>query len=260
MKKREKIIRETRELIKQLKKFNLPKGRFLIYGSGVLGIRGLREMNDLDVIVEASFYKKLLKKYREYLKENPKALANNGRTIKIGRFELGVSPPYLNFKKAKKEADVFFGIKFVSLRDLIFCKKKMKRKKDLRDIQIIKKFVEGLKIFPKKSKKGVFLVVKDEKKTVGICFLRAENEVGELKISIKKEYRGIGLGKRLLREALKRAKKELKLKILRVFLSPKDKISQDFFQKFGFKKVAKVSKKSKKEGKFSREILMIKKL
>jgi hypothetical protein len=40
-----------KSLFERLKKMNLPKGNFSIFGSGQLGIKGLRELNDLDVIV-----------------------------------------------------------------------------------------------------------------------------------------------------------------------------------------------------------------
>jgi ribosomal protein S18 acetylase RimI-like enzyme len=68
--------------------------------------------------------------------------------------------------------------------------------------------------------KRVTLVAEDKEKIVGICscWLREERQshVGEIGISVRKEYRGVGLGKFLMGETLKLSKRKLKPKIFRL--------------------------------------------
>ncbi len=52
----------------ELEKLNLPKGKFSIFGSGPLAIRGLRENKDLDILVTHNLWYKLAKKYPVVLK------------------------------------------------------------------------------------------------------------------------------------------------------------------------------------------------
>lgn len=113
-----------------------------------------------------------------------------------------------------------------------------------------------------KNKKEVVLVAQDKNKIVGISHVELKRErqshVGEFGISIRKEYRGIGLGKKLMTEILKLAKRELKPKFIRLSVYPQNKIAQNLYKKFGFKKVAKIPKQIQYKGKLVDEVIMIK--
>jgi len=112
-----------------------------------------------------------------------------------------------------------------------------------------------------KDKKRVTILAEDNNKIVGICncWLKEEREshIGEIGISVRKEYRRIGLGKILLNEILKLAKKKLKPKIFRLSVYESNKIAQNFYKKFGFKKVAKIPQQAQYKGKLIDEIIMI---
>ena len=45
-----------KELLSNLKQLNIAPGTFAIFGSGPMAVRGLKEPNDLDVIVIKSVY------------------------------------------------------------------------------------------------------------------------------------------------------------------------------------------------------------
>ena len=47
----------------ELKSLNLPKGKFAIFGSGPLSVRGLRENEDLDVLVTPDLWNELAEEY-----------------------------------------------------------------------------------------------------------------------------------------------------------------------------------------------------
>ena len=115
-----------------------------------------------------------------------------------------------------------------------------------------------------RKKRQIVLVAQEKNKVVGIAEIKLEKErrshVGEFAISIKKEYRGMGLGKKLTTEILKLAKKELKPKIIRLSVFSQNKIAQKLYKKFGFKKVAKIPKQIQYKGRLIDEIVMIKEL
>jgi ribosomal protein S18 acetylase RimI-like enzyme len=112
-----------------------------------------------------------------------------------------------------------------------------------------------------KGEKRVMIVAEDKNKIVGICECKLkegrQSHVGEIGIGVRKECRGIGLGKFLLSEILKLAKKRLKPKIFRLSVFETNKIAQNLYKKIGFKKVAKIPKQIQYKGKLISEIIMI---
>jgi ribosomal protein S18 acetylase RimI-like enzyme len=122
------------------------------------------------------------------------------------------------------------------------------------------------KIKKVKDKRLVFLMAEDNGKIVGIVSISSEkgrqDHIGGLGISVRKEYIGIGLGKKLMKEILKLAKKELKPrpKIIRLSVFSTNKIAQNLYKKLGFKSVAKIPKQVQYKGKLVDEIIMIKEI
>lgn len=111
----------------------------MIYGSGPLGVRGIRKIHDLDVVVKDSLYQKLLKKYKKFEKKDKKK-----RFIKLGRIEIIPTNDSLieNIEKTIERADLINGLRFVKLEDLLKWKKKMGRPKDFKDIELIKNYLK----------------------------------------------------------------------------------------------------------------------
>jgi hypothetical protein len=54
---------QNHQKFKALKKWNLPIGKYAITGSGPLGIRNLREINDIDIIVTSELWDSLAERY-----------------------------------------------------------------------------------------------------------------------------------------------------------------------------------------------------
>jgi putative acetyltransferase len=112
-----------------------------------------------------------------------------------------------------------------------------------------------------KKKRKIVCIAEAQGKIIGVSEVRMkdqrESHVGEFAISIRKEYRGIGLGKRLMKTTLNLAKKILKPKIIRLSVFENNKIAQNLYKKFGFKKVAKIPKQIQYKGKLIDEIIMI---
>ena len=113
-----------------------------------------------------------------------------------------------------------------------------------------------------KTKKRVCLIAECGGKIAGLTDINlmhyAKNHIGNFGISIRKEYRGIGLGRFLMSEILKSAEKELKPKPriieLQVYTINKPAIS--LYKKMGFKTVAKIPKGIQHKGKLVDEFIM----
>ena len=58
-------------LLKELAKLNLPKDKFVIFGSGPMAIRGIRNSEDLDILVKEDLWKELSNKYPLYDTKKP---------------------------------------------------------------------------------------------------------------------------------------------------------------------------------------------
>ena len=114
-----------------------------------------------------------------------------------------------------------------------------------------------------KNKKTVFLVAEDKNMVIGTAGINLgvgrQSHIGNFGITIRKNYRGRGLGSCLTKEVIKLAKKELKPKpkIIRLSVFPTNKPGIGLYKKFGFKKVAKIPKQIQYKGKFIDEIIMI---
>lgn len=125
------------EKMEELKQLNLPEDKFAVFGSGPMAIRGIREADDIDIIVLSELFEGLVEKYGE---EKIKMGLYNQRSIQLGDIEVweGWAPGEWNIEKLIKEADVFYGARFVKLEEVLKWKKLMGRDKDLKDIMMLR--------------------------------------------------------------------------------------------------------------------------
>ena len=131
---------EFDSLLKDLKKLNLPKNEFAIFGSGPLAIRGIRDSRDLDIIVKPELWNNLAKKYKiEKFKVEPKK-----QFIKIGEIE--IYPDWLPWLKNTENlidtADFINEVPYVKLKYVIKWKEMFNREKDKKDIELIEKWLK----------------------------------------------------------------------------------------------------------------------
>jgi len=131
----------------------------------------------------------------------------------------------------------------------------------------LKKEKEWLKakINKVKNKKEAILVAKNKNKIAGIAQIELKigraDHVGELGVSVGKEYRSIGLGKYLMKEILKLVKTDLKPKpkIIRLSFLSTNKIAKNLYQKMNFKIVGIIPQQLQYKGKLVDEIIMLRK-
>lgn len=110
---------------------------------------------------------------------------------------------------------------------------------------------------------GVSIVAEINRKIVGHCEIKPSTErsphVGEIGMAILKEYRDIGIGKRMLQELIKIGKK-MKFKFLFLGVFEVNKVGLKLYEKFGFKEVARLPKFFMYKGRYIDDILMMRKL
>ncbi|MCX6721629.1 MAG: GNAT family N-acetyltransferase [Candidatus Staskawiczbacteria bacterium] len=115
-----------------------------------------------------------------------------------------------------------------------------------------------------KNKEKVFLIARDGKKVVGNVSFESmtfrKNHIARMGIAIRQGYRGNGLGKYLMSEIMKLAKKQLKVKpkIFQLEVYENNKPAIALYKKMGFKIVGKVPKQIQYGGKLIGEYIMIK--
>lgn len=119
------------------------------------------------------------------------------------------------------------------------------------------------KIKEVKGRREVFIVAECDSKIVGTTGIglnkERRNHVADFGITIKQGYRGVGLGKYLMTEILKLAKRELKPapKVFRLSVYPNNKPAINLYKKFGFKQVARIPKQIQYKGKLVDEVIML---
>ena len=128
-----------------LKSFDLPASDFVIVSSGALAIRGIREAKDLDVIVTPALWNELIKTHpvglntwnieRVFLdKDGDIEILNPAQSI-FGNSKI------VPFQKIFDKADIFEGVRFMNLEHLKKIKARLGREIDLRDIELIDRYL-----------------------------------------------------------------------------------------------------------------------
>ncbi len=127
-----------------IKKLELPIGQYAITGSGPMGIRKLREIGDIDIIVNSELWGILSEKYGVveengvikivFSEDNIEALGKNSFC------KLQKDPNLPSVADRIQQAEIIEGLPFESLDHVVYFKRKMGRDKDLKDIQTIEAY------------------------------------------------------------------------------------------------------------------------
>lgn len=132
-------------LLAELDKLNFPKDQYAITSSGSLAIRGIRDANDLDILVTPKLWEALSQKY---LGERVKS-----KDIKIGNLHIfwkGSFDEQSSIATVMEQintADTIKGYRFVNLELAKRFKKVSDREKDKRDLELIKNY-DATKTYP----------------------------------------------------------------------------------------------------------------
>ncbi|ETB64164.1 TPA: hypothetical protein DIC38_00400 [Candidatus Nomurabacteria bacterium] len=126
-------------IIKKIKELNLPKDQYIVVGSGILDMLGIRKSNDIDIAVTKDLFDKMRKtdEWEEVEKYNKIFLKKEG-------FDIIPQLDWENYTTTTEEAIssalIIEGIPFMNLNELIKFKTALGREKDFKDIELIKEY------------------------------------------------------------------------------------------------------------------------
>lgn len=127
------------DIFERVKKLDFPLGKYVVVGGGILEALGLRNTNDVDVVVMPELLGKIResKKYKEEIKWGQLFLT--GDKIDIGTKLDWESYP-TKIKEAIKTAFVINGVPFLNIEETIKFKKALGRQKDFKDIKLLEEY------------------------------------------------------------------------------------------------------------------------
>lgn len=137
----EEISKKNRPKFAAIKSLNLPIGQYAITGSGTLGIRNLRPINDIDIIVTKDLWNLLEKNYGITDEQHIKKIVFPGGIVEaFSEDSFYTTPkepnaPTINDRIAN--AEIIDELPFEALDHVLYYKRKMGRTKDIQDIAMI---------------------------------------------------------------------------------------------------------------------------
>lgn len=130
------VISNT-EKFEQVRRLRLPLGHYAISSSGPLGIRGLREVGDVDIVVDESLWMDLAGRYAiEQGKVETIRISPYVEVIHEGSFPYA-EPEFPSVEDQFKECEIIEGLPFVNLRHILAYKTMRGTLKDQEDISLI---------------------------------------------------------------------------------------------------------------------------
>jgi hypothetical protein len=145
-------MHDNQELFSILRGFNLPIGQYAITGSGPMGIRDLKIIGDIDIIVSEELWNKLILEYGITDKNGARKVVFPGGTVEAfhqGSFYLEpFDPKAPTYASRIANAEIIDGLPFDTLETILYYKKKERREKDLRDIELIESWFKRMKEKP----------------------------------------------------------------------------------------------------------------
>ena len=128
------------QIITKVRGLNLPKDSYVVFGNCPLAIAGIREANDIDLLVSKELFVKLKKSgWKEFYK------SSNDIPLIHDVFEAHEHWSFSSYNPTLKHLLIsstsIGGIPFASLLEVRKWKTVSKRQKDLADIELIDKFL-----------------------------------------------------------------------------------------------------------------------
>jgi RimJ/RimL family protein N-acetyltransferase len=116
-----------------------------------------------------------------------------------------------------------------------------------------------------RKKEKIMIIVKVGGVLVGSCEVTQDSydvsrHVGTLGIGLRKDARGIGIGKKLVQMCLCESKKTLGLKLIKLYVFDTNKMGRSFYRKIGFKEAGKITNGVFHNNRYKDDVIMTKRL
>lgn len=131
-------------IFEEARKLRLPLGEYVIVGSGPLAAHGLRNFNDVDLVVtERTFDQLQTNGWEQTMGPGDRPCLRKDAYEVFKDLKCRDYQP--ETKKLIEDAEIIDGIPFLRLEELARFKKAVGREKDLRDIRLIETYLTNLK-------------------------------------------------------------------------------------------------------------------
>lgn len=116
-----------------------------------------------------------------------------------------------------------------------------------------------------RKKEKIMIIVEADGILVGSCEVTQDSydvsrHVGTLGVGLRKDVRGLGVGKKLVQLCLCESKKTLGVKLVRLYVFDTNKIGRSFYKKIGFKETGRIPRGVFQNGIYKDDIIMVKRL
>lgn len=131
------------DIISRVKALHLPVGEYLVFGSGVMEINGIRPAKDVDLLITDELY-------RQLRTQGWRRKWNHKRVLTCKALKKGDSEAFTNLywkayqfhtKDLIAKAEMIDGVPFMSLKDYLFYKQHLPRDKDKQDVLLMQNYL-----------------------------------------------------------------------------------------------------------------------
>lgn len=131
------------EIITKVKELNLPKNSYIVFGSCPLAVAGIREANDIDLLVSDEVFAELKRAgWQELHKSRDDIPLVKDVFEAHNNWNFSTSQSHNpTLKTLLEDATIIAGIPFASLDEVLKWKTVSARPKDLVDVELINKYL-----------------------------------------------------------------------------------------------------------------------
>lgn len=131
------------DAISRIKSLNLPIGKYIVFGSSVMEVHGIRKAKDVDIIVDKDIYKEL--KRRGWKRHWFFRRVLTCKALKKDENEAFSHIKWKNYRVENhelfKNAEIIDGVPFMELNEYLRYKKCLPREKDKMDVKLIEDYL-----------------------------------------------------------------------------------------------------------------------
>ena len=130
----------NKDLLQRVQELKLPIGRYALFGSAPLGIRGLKNCHDIDIIVTEDLWNEYKKRDWEI-----KMMPQGSQYLWNDEIELWKDWKHgqWNIRQLIGEAEIIDELPFVKLERVLEWKRQNGREKDLEDVETVERFLRN---------------------------------------------------------------------------------------------------------------------
>lgn len=135
-------------IFEEIAKLNFPPDQYIVVGSGIMAAKGIREAQDLDIIVTPELFEKCKEERWEVYPWTKEGIPGK-EWLKKGVVELysqlSLKSGGVSAKELLNNAEIINGVPFITLEQHMEFKAEFGRPQDLADIEVIKDYLANNK-------------------------------------------------------------------------------------------------------------------